>query len=73
MVLYVLAFKLMMLQERHIARKKLAMLLATKPPLQRSIKHYLALFQGEEVEERGIEGELINLECRNYSESCIIC
>lgn len=29
------------------SKKKLAMLLATKPPLQRSIKHYLALFQGE--------------------------
>lgn len=40
------------------SKKNLAMLLATKPPLQRGIKHWFGLFQGEEVEERRAEGEL---------------
>lgn len=52
-VLYILAFKTVTLQE-----KKLAVLLVTKPPLQRGIKHCFGLFQGEEGEERRIEGEL---------------
>lgn len=36
------------------------------------MKHWFELSQGEEVEERGVEGEVTNSECTNYSESCVM-